>query len=82
MVLSRLIGEEIERVESAGREELDCGERIEGILDTFSVYPLLDRPVEKKLCQYKKELREEEPSREEYVGRLETILEEDRGSGL
>lgn len=73
MVLSRLIGDEIERLESAEREELDCGERIEEILD---------RPAEKKLRRYREELKEEEPSREEYVGRLETILEEDYESGL
>lgn len=78
MVLSRLMGDEIERVELAGRDELDYEERLKDILDTFSVYPVLDRPVEKKLSQYREELKEEEPSREEYVNRIKAILCESR----
>lgn len=82
MVLSRLIADELKRVESGESEELDYGKRLEDILNTFSTYPVLDRPVEKKLGQYREELKEEEPTREEYVNRLETILEEGRESWL
>jgi len=82
VVLNRLITDEIKRAESAGQEELDYGERIEDLLDTHSVYPVLDKPVEKKLVQYRKKLREEQPSREDYIGRLESIPEESYESGL
>lgn len=82
MVLSRLIADELNRVESGEPEELDYGKRLEDILDTYTVYPVLDRPVEKRLSRYREELKEEEPSREEYINRLETILEEDQESWL
>lgn len=82
MVLSRLIADELKRVESGESEELDYGKRLEDILNTYTVYPVLDKPVEKKLSQYREQLKEEESSREEYVNRLETILEEDRESWL
>lgn len=81
MVLSRMIEDEIEQVESVGRDGLDYEKRLEDILDTFSVYPVLDRPIEKELSQYGEELKEE-PSREGYISRLETILEEDYEPGF
>lgn len=82
MVIGSLIADELRRVRSEEVEELDYGKRLEDILDTYTVYPVLDRPIEKKLSQYREELNEEEPSREEYINQLETILEEDQESWL
>lgn len=78
MVLGHLVYKEIEAVKGDDRKGLDYEKRLKELLDTYSVYPALDRPLQDELSRYLEEFEEEKPTREEYLRRLEELLEKER----
>lgn len=80
MVLPRLITEEIEQVGSGGPGGNDYGERLEEILQNRP-FPAIEKPLARELARYREELEGKDSSREEYINRLEAILQEPEAKG-
>ncbi|MEF8798897.1 MAG: hypothetical protein V5A79_05730 [Candidatus Bipolaricaulota bacterium] len=77
MVLEQLTQEEIEALKGTDRKGLDYEKRLKELLNTYSVYPVLDRPLQGELSRYLEKVEEESPTREEYLRRLEELLEKE-----